>query len=576
MYRRLILSVLALSAFLFHGAAQPSVKVSGNSLTVDGKPFIMLAGELHNSTTGSVGGMEGVFQRMADKNLNTVIAAASWELVEPKEGKFDFKEVDAMIDGAAKAGVKLVILWFGSWKNGQSTYVPAWVKTDTKKYPRALFSDGSMTSILSALGENSMKADAKAFAAMMAHIRDYDRNGTVLMVQVENEIGTLDMISTYMRQPNRGMRDCSPAAEKAFKGKVPSKLMEYLSAHKGSLHPAIDGAWKRGGYRTSGTWEEVFGKGTLTLKEGAWEETFPYITEEIFNTWNYATYVGYVAQQGKKEYDIPMFVNAWLKQASQTEPGKYPSGGPNPHVFDIWRAGAPSIDFFAADIYATDIYDWVCSTFKGGGNPLFIPETKTTPDGASRAFYTFGKYAPLCYSPFGIDGGGMINSADVNDHSYDKTYGLLSRHMDEIRSHTPGVDMDGLLIDPAAGRNSDSMTLGGYSFSISPMNFGSFAAVAGVEAQNSASAGATDVSGVLVIKRAEGEFLVLGGVGGCTLRVSSADGAFSEILSVDEIRTDASGSGYLHRLNGDETSMGTASFQSGKAQAFLIKMHKPR
>ena len=167
-----------------------------------------------------------------------------------------------------------------------------------------------------------------------------------------------------------------------------------------------------------------------------------------------------------------------------------------------------------------------------------------------------------------------MNSADVNDHSFDISYALLSRHMDEIRSHTPGVDMDGLLIDPAAGRNRDAVTLGGYTFSISPTNFSSFAAVAGVDAHGSTSAGATDVSGVLVIQRGEGEFLVLGGVGACSLRVSSADGSFSEILSVDEIRKDSQGNNYLHRLNGDETSMGAASFRGGQAQAFIVKMHK--
>ncbi len=540
-------------------------------LMVDGKPFTLLAGELHNSTTGSVQNMEGVWRRMADKNLNSVIAAASWELVEPVEGQFHFAEVDAMIDGAREAGLKLVILWFGSWKNGTSTYAPAWVKTNPKRFPRACFSDGSTTNTLSTLGKETRKADAKAFAALMAHIREYDKAGTVIMVQVENEMGTLDMLSSYTGRPNRAMRDYSPAAEKAFKGQVPQQLIAYLNAHKGQLNPAVEAAWKRGGYRNAGTWEEVFGKGGLSLKEGSWQDTYPYLTEEIFNTWNYAAYVQEVAAAGKKELALPMFVNAWLKQTSQPEPGKYPSGGPNAHMMDIWRAGAPAIDFLAADIYATGLYDWVCSTFSASGNPLVIPETKSSPDGASRALYTFGKYKPICYAPFGIDGGGLVLSADRADLSFDKVYGLLGRYMDEIRTHTPGKDMEGLLVDPQADRNSDTAVLGDYSFTLAPMNLGGFAAVAGVDA-GSASPAQAPVSGVLILQRGPGEFLLLGGVGAGSVRISSARGKQTDLLSVDEIRIGKGGEEYLHRLNGDETSMGVV-FHNGEAQAFLVKLY---
>ena len=88
----------------------------------------MLGGELHNSSTGGVEYMHPIWKRMADANLNTVIASASWELVEPVEGKYDFVLVDSMIMGARKESLKLIVLWFGTWKNGMSTYVPAWVK----------------------------------------------------------------------------------------------------------------------------------------------------------------------------------------------------------------------------------------------------------------------------------------------------------------------------------------------------------------------------------------------------------------------------------------------------------------
>ncbi|HBQ82852.1 MAG TPA: beta-galactosidase, partial [Bacteroidales bacterium] len=76
-------------------------------LVVDGKPFLMISGELHNSTCGGFEYMRPVWKRMAEKNLNSVIATVSWELVEPEEGKFDFALVDSTIAGALKAGLKL-------------------------------------------------------------------------------------------------------------------------------------------------------------------------------------------------------------------------------------------------------------------------------------------------------------------------------------------------------------------------------------------------------------------------------------------------------------------------------------
>ena len=172
------------------------------------------------------------------------------------------------------------------------------------------------------------------------------------------------------------MRDYSPLANRAFKGQVPEALTGYLAKHRKALHPAIRQAWEANGSKRQGTWEEVFGKGQPSSGTDEWLTEFPYLTEEIFMAWHYATYVGYIAAQGKQEYPLPMYVNAWLKQSGGREPGRYPSGGPLPHVFDIWRAAAPGIDFFSPDIYAIDIFDETCSSYTTGGNPLFIPETK--------------------------------------------------------------------------------------------------------------------------------------------------------------------------------------------------------
>lgn len=198
-------------------------------LMVDGAPFLMLGGELHNSSTGSAHYMADIWQRMADIHINTVIAPVSWELIEPVEGQFDFSQLDNMVQGARAQGLRLVILWFGSWKNGMSMYAPAWVKQNPKRFPLAHFKDGQPIAALSTLGTESVKADAKAYRAMMQHLKEIDgEQHTVLMIQIENEMGTLDQMSMYMRGNNRAMRDYSPLANKAFESEVPAALMQYL------------------------------------------------------------------------------------------------------------------------------------------------------------------------------------------------------------------------------------------------------------------------------------------------------------------------------------------------------------
>lgn len=266
----------------------PRLSKQGNAtqLIVDGAPFLMLGGELHNSSMGGFNYMRPIWKRMADANLNTVIATASWELVEPEEGRFDFALVDSMILGARKEGLKLVVIWFGSWKNSESTYVPAWVKLDQKRFPLVKDENGNALNILSTFSEEACKADSKAFAALMRHIRQIDsKQHTVLMMQVENEMGTL-----------RTKRDCSEIANAAFNGPVPSELMDYLVKNKATLHHGVLEAWEKQGFSDTGTWEEVFGKGVLM---DDWRG-MSFLTEELFMAWNYAKYVGKVAESEKK------------------------------------------------------------------------------------------------------------------------------------------------------------------------------------------------------------------------------------------------------------------------------------
>ena len=301
---------------------------TAKQLVVDGKPYLALAGELRNSTTSSQAYMQPIWPRLTAAHLNTVLAAVTWELMEPREGRFDFTAVDHILKDARENNQRVVLLWFGTWKNGKSTYDPIWVKTNQTRFPLIQNEQGQSLGTLSTFSDANRDADSRAFGALMRHLRAVDGSKhTVLMMQVENEVGVLDT-----------PRDFSPAANQAFNGPVPKDLMDYLQAHKNQLMPQVHQAWEAAGFKTSGTWEEVFGKSTVNKND--WQ-AYSYLTEEIFMAWNYARYVGHVAAAGKAEYNIPMFMNTWIKQEISGWPGAYPSGGPQPHVMDIWHAGAP-------------------------------------------------------------------------------------------------------------------------------------------------------------------------------------------------------------------------------------------
>lgn len=362
------------------GAEIPRLEKNGTAtqLLVDGRPFVMLAGELHNSSASSLEYMEPIWDKLAAMKLNTVLATVSWELIEPQEGRFDFTLVDGLVKSARAHDLKLVLLWFGSWKNGVSSYIPTWVKKDLERFPRAQGVNGNNKDVLSPLAAASRDADARAFAALMRHLRriDSDRD-TVVMVQVENEIGIMPE-----------SRDHSPAANEAFQTAVPQPLMDYLAAHKDTLLPEVTSLWESTGFKESGTWAEVFG-------DSPW-------TDEVFMTWHMASYVGEIVRAGKAEYPLPMYVNAWLVQNDQQKPGDYPSGGPVSRVMDIWRAAAPEVDLLAPDIYLPD-FKAVCASYTRSGNPLMIPEARRGPEAARNVFWAVAEHDAICFAPFGIE-----------------------------------------------------------------------------------------------------------------------------------------------------------------------------
>ena len=421
--------------------AQPKLENKGDvaHLIVNGKPMLMIGGEMGNSSASTLDDVSRYFAHLNRLGLNTVLAPVSWELIEPQEGVFDMSTVDNLLTEARKNDLKVVVLWFGAWKNSMSCYAPEWFKRDTKRFPRAHTMDGMPVEEASSLSRNVLEADKKAFCKIMEYLRDNDKEQTVVMVQVENEIGMINV-----------PRDYSDDATKLYNSPVPQSLTDYLNKNKKSLHPYISEKFKPMG--KSQTWAEMFGNDMYA--------------EEIFQTWTYAKYVEEIASAGRAIYDIPMYVNVALNSRGR-KPGEYPSGGPLAHLIDIWHCAAPSIDVLGIDLYDKGFKDWMAK-YHLHNNPLFVPEIRLEDKDAMYALYVFGHHSAMGFCPFsieyyplystskGADMSGMDLSQDDQLNAFslkaDKlsplanSYRLLRQAEPLIIERQGTADMDGILL----------------------------------------------------------------------------------------------------------------------------------
>jgi hypothetical protein len=364
-----LLAALALTTTL--AAAQlPKIATDHThaTLMVDGAPYFLLGAQVDNSS-GWPDRLTAVWPIAERMKLNTLEVPVYWEQLEPTRGHFDFTVVDNLIGQARQHHTRLVLLWFGTWKNGKMHYVPSWVKSDTATYPRMFTRAGKPIDVLSPNAPANLDADRSAFVALMRHIRETDPHHTVLMMQVENESGSLGTV-----------RDFSPLAQKQFDAQVPADLLKALN-------------------KQPGTWQQVFADDA----------------DETFAAWSVASYIGSIAAAGKRELDIPMYANNWLKSPRawpiSTIPGDdYPSGGPTINMFPIWKAAAPALDLLAPDIYvpASERYRSVMHEFHTPTNPLLIPESlgfEPFPGASGYArylFYAAGDGA-IGFANFGLD-----------------------------------------------------------------------------------------------------------------------------------------------------------------------------
>ncbi len=375
----------------------PSIEKTGETfrLMVDGSPYLMLSGQIHNSTTSNADDLDKALDVLAGWHANTAEVPIYWEAIEPKPGQFDFRLVDRAIQAARKRDLHLVLLWFGTWKNGESHYVPEWVKRDKQKYTRVLGSRGEETEIISPLCRAAMDADARAFAALLQHVKSVDEaDRTVLMVQVENEPGLLGTD-----------RDYSEAANRLFDARVPKELLSFLESHGRQLSAPMIRVWDKS--PKSGNWKQVFGE----------------LAPESFSAWLVSNYVNTVAAAGKHEYPLPMYVNVWLIEGVERA-GRWPSGGATVNVFDIWKAAAPAIDILAPDIYYPKFYD-VAAQYTRPDNPLFVPETNFNPYYVGFAYTTFGDFNGIGFSPFGIDDVQRSPTGAAIGAGFEDTYRVL-------------------------------------------------------------------------------------------------------------------------------------------------------
>jgi beta-galactosidase GanA len=479
-----------------------------HALIVAGEPFLILGAQCHNSS-GWPATLPKVWPAIDDLHANTLEIPIYWEQFEPEPDKFDTSVVDIILKQAREHNVRLVLLWFGTWKNGSSHYIPLWMKSQPDKYPRIIGKDGHRVDSPSPHAPDMLAADIRAFSALMRHLKAVDTQHTVIMVQVENEPGSWNTV-----------RDYSPEAQKLFTQPVPPELLKAMAANA----PA-------GG--------------------GNWSEVFSTNADEYFHAWSVAHFIGQVAAAGKAEYPLPMYVNVALRDPLTPGPANtYESGGATDNVLWIWRAAAPAIDILAPDIYQGDSarYRKVLELYARPDNALFVPETSGTEASARMCFAALGQGA-IGWSPFGLDytkyAYQPLGASRLKEESLAQV-ALNYKILGPVMRQVARLNFEGKLQAVAEEKGELTQTL----------DFGNWRAVVsyGVTRNGSPKGNSEPIGRALIAKIGGNEFLVTGAF--CRVDFKAASGGQRDFLRVEEGGYEKEIWHPLYIWNGDETDWG--------------------
>ena len=485
-----------------------------HALIVDGAPFTMLAGQVNNSTNYPEA-LESAWPVLDRVHANTIEIPIAWQQVEPEEGRFDLSFLQHLLEQARQHNKRIVLLWFGTWKNTSPGYTPDWVKLDNRRFPRMKTRDGKDHGVLSAHGRATLEADRRAFVKVMEHLRDHDPQNTVILVQPQNETGSY-----------RNPRDFSAAATALFQKTIPEALARKMG--------------KRG------TWTQVFGAQA----------------DRAFNTWHVASFVDAIAAAGKAAKPLPMYVNASLAGPSNVpDPDGVASGGPQQDVLDIWKAAAPHIDFAAPDIYdraSANVIQYL-DKYARPDNALMVPEIGNAREFPRFVYAALGRGA-IGYAPFGLDATGYLNyplgARDLSDATLEplalsyRMFGSIMRDWARIAFDRPtwGASRpdDGSAQSTRMGAWKINASFGEWQFGFKNWTW---------LKSDPAPWASEPVGGVAVAQLSDDEFLVVGDH--VRLQFGAADGAPNGMVVRVEEGTFKDGRWATTRVwNGDQTDYG--------------------
>ena len=320
---------------------------AGHRLIVDGRPFLILGLQWGCDSCFSEQEMTPLFAQAAGMAANTAALPVYWREVEPEPGRYDFRMLDARLRGARAAGLRLVLLWFATWKNASPFYAPADIREDGAQFPRARDAAGRPVISHCPSGEQTFARDRDALLALLDHLRRKDGQRTVILLQIENEPGLLGTDRCY----------CDAC--------------------------------------------------TARYTRQGWAERYGDVAAEAFTTACIAGYIDRLAEACRNVYALPLYANVWLGGEPGSYPGReYPAGGAVPKMLDLFRKSAPHLDLIGPDIYRHGYRDFrqLCQTY-GCDQPLYVAEHSSSAVGRAErnVFYAIGEHAAIGFDPWAID-----------------------------------------------------------------------------------------------------------------------------------------------------------------------------